>query len=71
MGGFMMTRVARLNPKTVDLRKAQEEFLLVKAGDGLAKRTLAHYAYHVNRFTEHSPAVHDYEALQKAVYSGL
>lgn len=44
MGGFMMARTAKLNPKTVDLHKALEEFLLVKAGDGLAKRTLAHYA---------------------------
>lgn len=67
----MTTRVARLNPKIVDLRKALEEFLLVKAGDGAAKRTLADYAYHVRRFLDHSPALHDYETLQKSVYRYL
>jgi len=66
-----MTKVARLKPKVSDLRNALEEFLLFKAGDGAAKRTLADYTYHVNRFLDHSPALHDYHALQKAVYRYL
>lgn len=68
MGGFIMARIAKLVPKTVDLHKVLDEFLLFKAGDGAAKRTLEDYAYHVNRFLNRSPGIHDYQALQEAVY---
>lgn len=66
-----MSRVAKLKPKVADLRGALEEFLLYKAGDGAAQRTLADYTYHVNAFLAAYPNLPDYEALRKAVVEYL
>lgn len=66
-----MPKVARLKPRVSDLRNALDEFLLFKAGDGVAKRTLDDYAYHVNTFLKGYPDIPDYEALRRAVIDYL
>lgn len=66
-----MSKVSKLKPKVADLRGALEEFLLHKAGDAAAQRTLADYRYHVNAFLAAYPNLPDYEALRKAVVEYL
>ncbi|MGB9660859.1 MAG: tyrosine-type recombinase/integrase [Moorellaceae bacterium] len=62
-----MPRLAKLNPKVVDLSQALEEFLLYKQADGISQRTLDDYRYHVETFLKTNANLTTYEALQKAV----
>lgn len=63
-----MAKVAKLNPKVLDLSHALEEFLLAKQADGVSQRTLDDYRFHVEAFLKASPNATTYEALQKAVF---
>jgi len=65
--GFIMPRLAKLNPKVMDLSQALEEFLLAKQADGISKRTLDDYRYHVETFLKANSNLTTYEALHKAV----
>lgn len=62
-----MPRLAKLNPKVVDLSQALEEFLIYKQADGISQRTLDDYRYHVEAFLKANANLTTYEALQKAV----
>ncbi|MCG0276613.1 MAG: tyrosine-type recombinase/integrase [Thermosediminibacteraceae bacterium] len=63
-----MAKIAKLNPKIMDLQSARDEFLLFKSASGLAPRTLEDYTYHINRFLEKFPDVHDYDSIRKAIF---
>ncbi|MGB9662315.1 MAG: hypothetical protein ACPL5F_09925 [Moorellaceae bacterium] len=54
-----MDKIAKLNPKILELSLALEEFLLTKQADGLASSTLAVYHQHVKDFLKgKSPPLH-------------
>jgi len=64
---FFMGRIAKLNPRVLDLSYALDEFLLARQADGLAPSTLEVYRRHVETFLKASPNLTTYEALRKAV----
>lgn len=59
----------RLRPE--DFHSALEEFLVFKQAQGMAKRTLEDYKYHVGRFLSQYPKFSTYEELRNAVYQYL
>jgi len=62
-----MQKIVKLNKKNVDLTKALEEFLLVRQADGIAKRTLEDYRWHVEKFIKSFSDLSNYEDIHKAV----
>jgi hypothetical protein len=62
-----MGRIAKLNPKVLDLSHALDEFLLAKQADGLAPSTLEVYRRHVEAFLKANPNLTTYEVIRKAV----
>lgn len=62
-----MGKLAKLKPRFVNLYHVLEEFLLYKEANGLAKRTLEDYKYHVESFLKANPNIADYETLRSAV----
>ncbi|KXG73767.1 Tyrosine recombinase XerC [Fervidicola ferrireducens] len=62
-----MHKLVRFKQSIPDLKHVLEEFLLARQADGLSRRTLEDYRWHVGKFLESSGDLSDYEAIRKAV----
>lgn len=62
-----MPKLVKLKQSAVDIKQTLEEFLLVRQANGLSKRTLEDYRWHIEKFLEFSSSPSNYEAVQKAV----
>ncbi|MFO7153243.1 MAG: tyrosine-type recombinase/integrase [Bacillota bacterium] len=67
----MRKKLIKMHLQLPDLRLALEEFLVYKQAQGISKRTLDDYVFHVNRFLSQYQNLSTYDDLQKAAYQYL